>query len=160
MMKVIMQVQLETNTLPTSRASRRRWFVTEKYFTKEKSQSSRHHHLESLIMKAKYFCILAYKHETDYNRSVSQTKRYGHQWSHLQKSRSTWSSRGGLAINLLSYIGSFSSSCQQPPPFVKWLSTCLYKQEDRPPRITSSTLNIKNYFLACSIKMQWLQVFN
>ena len=26
------------------------------------------------IMEAKYFCILAFKHETDYNGSISQTK--------------------------------------------------------------------------------------
>ena len=30
-------------------------------------QSSKHHNTKTQIMKAKYFCILAYKHEIDYN---------------------------------------------------------------------------------------------
>ena len=76
---------------------------------KNNLQSIKH---RAQIMEAKYFCVLAYKHETDYNESVSQTKIYGHQWSHLQKSRSTWSSRGGLAVNLSSCTGIFTSSCQ------------------------------------------------
>ena len=42
---------------------------------------------------------------------------------------------------------------QLPTTFVIWLSVGLYRQEDRPPHLTNSTLNVKDYFLACSIKM-------
>ena len=52
---------------------------------KVESQTQREHaqregdNLQSIkhrtqIMKEKYLCILAYKHETDYNGSISQTK--------------------------------------------------------------------------------------
>ena len=112
-MKVIMQVQLRNQYITNQSNIKKNMICKQRNtLTKGEGQYSRHHNIESLIMEAKYFCILAYKHETDYNRSISQTKRYGHQWSHLQESISTWSSRGGLAVNLLSCTGSFLSSCQ------------------------------------------------
>ena len=42
--------------------------------TKGEGQSSRHHNIESQIMEAKYFCILAYKLETDY-KGLSHRQR-------------------------------------------------------------------------------------
>lgn len=58
----------------------------------------------------------------------------------------------GLAYKLAKLYREFLE--QLPTIFVKRLSVGLYKQEDRPPRLTSSALNLKDYFLACSIKMQ------
>ena len=42
--------------------------------TEGKGQSSRHHNIESQIMEAKYFCILANKHEIDY-KGLSHRQR-------------------------------------------------------------------------------------
>ena len=90
MVKVIMQVQLRNQYITNQSSIKKKMIHKQRNtLTKGEGQSSRHHNIESLIMEEKYFCILAYKHETDYNGSVSQTKRYGHQWSHLQKNRST-----------------------------------------------------------------------
>ena len=58
----------------------------------------------------------------------------------------------GLGCKLAEFYREFLE--QLPTTFVKWLSAGLYRQEDRPPRLTSSALNLKDYFLACSIKMQ------
>ena len=66
MMKVIMQVQLRNQYIINQSSIKKKMIRNREILHQRKRQSSRHHNLESLIMKAKYFCILAYKHETDY----------------------------------------------------------------------------------------------
>ena len=63
-------------------------------------------------MKAKYFCILAYKHEIDYKGLSHKQREMANNGAINKKSKSTWSSRGGLVVNLSSCTGSFTSRCQ------------------------------------------------
>jgi hypothetical protein len=72
MMKVIMQVQLRNRYITNqSNIWKKMIHKQRNILTEGEGQYSRHHNIESQIMEAKYFCILAYKHETDYNGSVS-----------------------------------------------------------------------------------------
>ena len=60
MMKVIMQVQLRNQYIMNQSRIKKKMIHNREILHQRKKQSSRHHNLESLIMKAKYFCILAY----------------------------------------------------------------------------------------------------
>ena len=130
MMKVIMQVQLSNQYIINQSNIKKKMICKQRNtLTKGEGQSSRHHNIESLIMEGNYFCILAYKHETDYNRSISQTRRYGYQWSHLQKADQPGLAEGGLGCKLAKLYREF---LEQLPTLSKWLSAGLYRQEDKP----------------------------
>ena len=62
---------------------------------REKEQSSKHQTQNSDHEGKILLHSSIYKHETDYNGSISQIKRNVHQWSHPQKSRSTLVEQGG-----------------------------------------------------------------
>ena len=118
---------------------------------REKERSSKHQ-TQNLDHEAKILLHSSiYRHETNYNGFVSQTKRYGHQWSHLQKSISTWSSRGGLALNLISYTGSFTSNCQ---PFENGCLLVYIGRRTDPLCLTSSNPRTYNLGMSCNIKTQ------
>ena len=84
---------------------------TEKTCTERKRQLQNIKH-RTQIVKEKYFCILAYKHETNYKCLSHRHKIFADNGAIHRRANQPWSSRGGLAVNLSSVTGSFTSSCQ------------------------------------------------
>jgi hypothetical protein len=63
-------------------------------------------------MKEKYFCILAYKFETDYKGLSHRQKIWPNNGDIHKRENKPWSRRGGLVVSLLSLTGSFTSIYQ------------------------------------------------
>ena len=93
-------------------------------------------------MKEKYFCILAYISLKLITTGLSHRQKDMAINGDIYKKQINLVEQRGLGYKLAKLYREFLE--QLPTTFVKWLSAGLYRQEDRPPFLPSSALNIKD----------------